>query len=88
MRGACTWQMLAHDEWRTWRWDGFVVRGEVNNQSSVRLTQAARFREVSTEVSGLKRKKQEIDVAEANDKKLQELDIENHTARTNYKRGV
>ena len=70
-------QMLTTMNGGLWRWDGFVVRGEINNQSSVRLTQAARLREVSAEVSGLKRKKQEIDVScEDNDKKLQELDIE------------
>ena len=79
-------QMLTTTNGGLWRWDGFVVRGEINNQSSVRLTQAARLREVSAEVSDLKCKKEEIDVScEANDKKLQELDIESHTARTNYK---
>ena len=87
MRGSLAHgQMLTTMNGGLWRWDGFVVRGEINNQSSVRLTQAARLREVSAEVSGLKRKKQEIDVScEDNDKKLQELDIESHTARTNYK---
>ena len=66
-----------HDEWRTLALGWFRSSGEINNQSSVRLTQAARLREVSAEVSGLKRKKQEIDVScEDNDKKLQELDIE------------
>ena len=64
----------------------FRSSGEINNQSSVRLTQAARLREVSAEVSGLKRKKQEIELScEVNDKKLLVLDIESHTARTNYK---
>ena len=79
-------QMLTTIKGGLWRWDGFVVRGEINNQSSLRLTQAARLREVSSELSAFKRKKDEIDVScEANDKKLQELDLESHRARTNYK---
>ena len=79
-------QMLTTMNGGLWRWDGFVVRGEINNKSSVRLTQAARLRDVLAEISDLKCKKEEIDVScEANDKKLQELDIESHTARTNYK---
>ena len=87
MRGSLAHgQMLTTMNGGLWRWDGFVVRGEINNQSSVRLTQAARLREVSAEVNDLKCKKEEIELScEANDKKLQELDIESHTARTNYK---
>ena len=87
MRGSLLHgQMLTTINGGLWRWDGFVVQGEINNQSSVRLAQAARLREVSAELSGLKRNKEEIDVScVANDKKLQDLDVESHTARINYK---
>ena len=44
MRGSLAHgQMLTTMNGGLWRWDGFVVRGEINNQSSVRLTQAARL---------------------------------------------
>ena len=55
-------QILTTKNGGLWRWDGFVVQGEVSNQSSVRLTQMARLREVLDELTNLNRAKEESDL--------------------------
>ena len=79
-------QILTTKNGGLWRWDGFVVQGEVSNQSSVRLTQMARLREVLDELTNLNRAKEEVDlICENNDRKLKELDFESQAARNEYK---
>ena len=79
-------QILTTKNGGLWRWDGFVVQGEVSNQSSVRLTQMARLREVLDELTNLNKAKEEVDlICENNDRKLKELDFESQVMRNEYK---
>ncbi|MBH68724.1 MAG: hypothetical protein CMM58_10265 [Rhodospirillaceae bacterium] len=69
-----------------WRWDGFVSRNEITSQSSIRIDQNRRLRELSVELErAIELKKRAEKALELETTKLDELDAIEKEARKNYK---
>ena len=69
-----------------WRWDGFVSKNEIASQSSIRIDQNRRRRELSLELEhAAELKKRAEEALQLETMKLEELDTIEKEARKNYK---